>query len=166
MKAQMQTPMEPMTRHDSQAIVLFDGVCNLCNSTVQWIISHDRKRVFQFASLQSQAAREVLQAAAAPKELPDSVILVKKSEAGAQVLSQSDAAIGIARVLGLPWSLLVVGLVLPRVLRDAMYSYIARNRYRWFGKRDACMMPTPELRARFLDAQELKPAAATDAAHP
>lgn len=135
---------------DAHALVLFDGVCNLCNASVRWILARDREQRFRFAALQSDAAREALAAAHAPPELPDSVVLVAQG----RVYVRSDAAIGIARRLGFPWSLAAAALVLPRFARDALYGWIARNRYRWFGKQDACMVPTPALRARFLDADE------------
>lgn len=144
--------MSPSTPPD--ALVLFDGVCNLCNGSVQWILAHDRAQRFRFAALQSNAARAALSAANAPSELPDSVVLV----ADGRVFLRSDAAIGIARRLGFPWSLAAVALVLPRFVRDGIYGWIARNRYRWFGKKDACMVPTKALRARFLDADERRTA--------
>lgn len=137
---------------EEHALVLFDGVCNLCSASVRWIVARDRAERFRFAALQSDAAREALAAARAPAELPDSVVLV----ADGRVLVRSDAAIGIARRLGFPWSLAAAALVLPRFVRDGIYGWIARNRYRWFGKQDACMVPTPALRARFLDADEAR----------
>jgi len=137
------------TTHSPAAhpIVLFDGVCNFCNSAVAWIIRRDRRGVFRFASLQSSAGRAAVMAAHGPAELPDSVVLIT----GGVVLVRSDAAIAIVRGLGFPWSLACVALILPRPLRDGLYSWIARNRYRWFGKREACMVPEPHLRERFLD---------------
>lgn len=136
-------------------MVLFDGVCNLCNASVGWIIRRDRRGVFRFASLQSEFARRALAEAAgrpgaggSPPPLPDSIVLLT----GGRVLTRSSAVIGIARRLGMPWSMAAVGLVMPRPIRDAIYAFIARRRYRWFGKREACAVPTPALRARFLDA--------------
>jgi predicted DCC family thiol-disulfide oxidoreductase YuxK/uncharacterized membrane protein YphA (DoxX/SURF4 family) len=133
----------------SAPVVLFDGVCNLCHAAVAWILEHDREGVFRFASLQSAAARDVL-ASSGAGDLPDSVVLV--DEAG--VHTRSDAAIRIARRLGFPWSLLVLAKPLPGFLRNAIYAWIARNRYRWFGRRDTCGVPSPELASRFLDAAE------------
>jgi predicted DCC family thiol-disulfide oxidoreductase YuxK len=130
--------------------VLFDGDCNLCNGAVQFILRRDRRAVFQFASLQSAAGRQLLVAADAPAQLPDSLVLVQN---GVLAL-KSTAALHIARGLRWPWPLFAVFFVVPRLLRDLIYDWIARNRYRWFGKREACMVPTPALRARFLDAAE------------
>ncbi len=130
------------------AILLFDGVCNLCSASVQFVIAHDRKNHFRFASLQSDAGKHVMKehGIEVPDGDPSTMILVE----GDRVYERSSAAIRIARLLGFPWSLAVLGLVMPRVVRDFFYGVVARNRYRWFGKKDVCMVPTPELRARFL----------------
>ncbi|MEM8963308.1 MAG: thiol-disulfide oxidoreductase DCC family protein [Acidobacteriota bacterium] len=133
-----------------QPIVLFDGICSLCNSAVAWLIERDRKEVFRFASLQSDAAAQALAAADAPESLPDSMVLI--DETG--VYTRSDAALRIAKHLGMPWSLAYLGRVLPRPLRDWIYALIAKHRYRWFGKTDTCRVPSPAERARFLDADE------------
>jgi predicted DCC family thiol-disulfide oxidoreductase YuxK len=129
-----------------QAVVLFDGVCNLCNGSVQFIIAHDPVAHFRFAALQSEAARRLLGECALSGSLPDSVALI----ASGQVYTRSAAALRIARRLAFPWPLLYAFIIVPAPLRDIVYDLIARNRYRWFGKRDACMLPTPELRKRFL----------------
>ena len=135
---------------DAGPIVLFDGVCNLCDAFVLFVIDHDRRSRFRFAALQSDAARATLERAGQVGELPDSVVLVD----GRRVYTRSDAALRVVRSLGLPWSLLVVLLVVPRFLRDPIYDWVARNRYRWFGRQTACRVPTAELRGRFLDADE------------
>lgn len=124
--------------------ILFDGVCNLCNAAVLWVIRHDPEAVFKLASLQSQAARELL--GDAQVDLPDSIVLVDDDG----VHTRSDAAIRIARRLGRPWLMARTGWV-PRFIRDSVYNLVARHRYRLFGKRESCMVPTPELRSRFLD---------------
>ena len=137
-------------------IILFDGVCNLCNSAVQWVIKRDREGRFDFASLQSDAARQELQKIMASEEidaLPDSIVLVDSDG----VHTRSVAALRIARALGSPFAMLGLGVVVPRPIRDVVYDWIARNRYRWFGRRDTCMTPTPDLAARFLDADESRP---------
>jgi len=133
-------------------LVLFDGVCNLCNAWVQWLIERDPEGRLRFASLQSDAARAVLSEAGVddPAALPDSIALV--DETGVHV--RSAAALRIAGRLGFPYSLGRAALFVPRPIRDAVYRLIARNRYRWFGRREACMRPTPELAGRFLDANE------------
>jgi predicted DCC family thiol-disulfide oxidoreductase YuxK len=138
-------------------LILFDGHCNLCNGAVQWLIRRDRRNLLRFASLQSDAGRAAVAATGRTEALPDSLVLIDANGGTPRLRLRSDAAIGIARLLGFPWSLAVVGLIMPRVLRDALYNFIARNRYRWFGKRDTCMLPTPALRARFLDTTAAPP---------
>lgn len=128
-------------------VILFDGVCNLCNGAVTWIIERDPRAVFVFGALQSDGARALLARHEALHDLPDSIVLIDASG----VHTRSDAALRIAAQLGAPWSWLNVGRILPRGLRDAIYNWVARNRYRWFGKRDSCMLPTPDLAHRFLD---------------
>jgi predicted DCC family thiol-disulfide oxidoreductase YuxK len=129
----------------AESVILFDGVCNLCNASVQFVIQRDPQAHFAFAPLGSDAANELLRGRRATIT-SDSIILVEKDA----IYDQSTAALRIARRLSGGWSLTSAFLVVPRVLRDAVYRLIARNRYRWFGRRDACMIPTPELRARFL----------------
>jgi predicted DCC family thiol-disulfide oxidoreductase YuxK len=131
---------------ESHDVVLFDGVCNLCNGSVRFIIARDPAAHFHFAALQSETARRLLTEARHIGRLPDSVALLQ----GGHVYTRSTAGLRIARRLRFPWPLLYGFTIVPRPLRDAVYDLIARNRYRWFGKRDACMLPTPELRSRFL----------------
>src|SRR5437879_6320810 len=131
-------------------LILFDGVCNLCNASVAWVIERDRRGVFRFASLQSAAAQAALAAANSPTTLPDSMVLIHEEG----VHTQSDAVIRIGSRLGFPWKLARLGYLLPRPVRDWAYNAIARNRYRWFGRRESCLVPTPELRTRFVDADE------------
>ncbi len=141
-------------------VILFDGVCNLCNSTVRWVIERDKEGRFDFASLQSDVARRELGKVMDPKEidaLPDSIVLLDSD--GVHV--RSAAALRILRGLGSWFLLLRLGVVLPGPIRDAIYDMVARNRYRWFGRRDTCMIPTPDIAARFLDADE--PRAPTEA---
>jgi predicted DCC family thiol-disulfide oxidoreductase YuxK len=139
-------------------VVLFDGVCNLCNAAVQFMIDRDKGGVLRFAPIQSDVAKELLEAsmgAEAAKAIrdgaagngdPDTIVLVE----GTSAWTHSGAGLRIARKLTFPWSWLVVGLIVPRPIRDLVYRFIAKNRYRWFGKSDTCRIPTPELRARFL----------------
>jgi predicted DCC family thiol-disulfide oxidoreductase YuxK len=131
-------------------LVLFDGTCNLCNGAVQFVLARDRHARFRFASLQSAAAKQALAAAGVTAALPDSIVVVHRG----RVRVKSGAALAIARGLRFPWPLLSVFWLVPFPLRDLIYDWIARNRYRWFGKRDVCWVPTKELRARFLDAGE------------
>lgn len=128
-------------------ILLFDGVCNLCNGFVQFLIKRDPGGVFRFASLQSEAAEKLLDEKA--PDLKDSLSTVVLIEGG-QVYTHSDVALRVVRHLGGAWPLLQVFYILPKPLRDAIYNFVARNRYRWFGKKDQCMVPTPELKSRFL----------------
>ncbi len=124
--------------------MLFDGVCNLCNATIVWLLERDRKGEFRFASLQSASARALLGERYA--NLPDSIVLID----GEEIHVESEAGLRIASRLGFPYSLLASSRVLPRFVRDAVYRFVARNRYRWFGKRDSCALPRPEWKDRFL----------------
>ena len=136
------------------SVVLFDGVCNLCNSAINFILDHEDARLaagpsaLRFASLQSEAGQALaaLHGVSIPEGDPDSVLLVEEGK----VFDRSLAALRVARHLSWPWKLVYAFIVVPRPLRDVVYKWIARNRYRWFGKRDVCRVPTPELRARFL----------------
>lgn len=132
------------------AIVLFDGVCNFCNGSVVFIIKNDTKGYFRFAPLQSETARNLLKKHGVETEgvdSIDSVILIENDN----VFLRSTAALKIAQNLGRPWSLFSTLLVIPSSIRDTFYRLFARFRYRLFGKRDTCMMPTPEIRERFLE---------------
>ena len=140
-------------------IVLFDGVCNLCNGSVQFIIRRDPAARFRFASLQSPLGEELGPGSGSTRQAVDSVILVE----GDRWYKESDAALRIARGMGGAWKALWALRLIPRPLRDAAYRLVARNRYRWFGKQETCWLPTPELRGRFLDSQ---PAGSTTTAVP
>ena len=129
------------------SVVLFDGVCNLCNGFVQFVIARDPAGRFQFGALQSASARRLLEGHDAPDPLPDAIVLVEDG----QIFTRSTAALRIARRLTFPWPLAGVFFAVPRPLRDWIYAIVARNRYRWFGRREQCMVPTPELRSRFID---------------
>jgi len=128
-------------------IVLFDGVCNLCSGSVQFIIKRDAKEVFKFASLQSTFGQQQLDNFKIDKNLLHSIILLR----GEQFFQRSDAALEIAKQLSGAWPVLYVFKILPRFVRDGIYNLIARNRYRLFGKKDSCWIPTPELKERFLE---------------
>ena len=127
-------------------IVLFDGVCNLCNGSVQFILRHDPAARFRFASLQSPVGQDLQARFGMDPGRLDSVILVE----GDRWYKESDAALRIARGMSGGWKALAAFRVIPRPIRDAAYRLIARNRYRWFGKQETCWLPTPELRGRFL----------------
>ncbi|SHK98102.1 thiol-disulfide oxidoreductase DCC family protein [Hymenobacter psychrotolerans] len=131
----------------SASIVLFDGVCNLCNGFVQFIISHDPAGRFRFTALQSEAGQALLaRYGQLPAATPETVMLLENG----QLYTHSTAALRIAKGLNWPWRGVAAALVLPRFLRDAAYRFVARNRYRWFGRQESCWLPTPELKARFL----------------
>ena len=128
-------------------ILLFDGVCNLCNHSVQFVIKRDKDGLFRFAALQSDIGKSVLVKHQLSTVSLDTVVLIDQGKA----YTRSSAALHVLRHLGSPWSILTVFLLLPKGLRDMVYNFIAKNRYRWFGKEESCMIPTPELKNRFLD---------------
>ena len=132
--------------HAGHKVVLFDGVCNVCSASVQFIHKRDPQGHFKFAALQSDAGREILDGFGLRTDDFDTIVLVD----GERHYTRSTAALRIARQLRGLWPLMYGFIVVPRFLRDAVYNLIARNRYTWFGRKDECMVPTPELRARFL----------------
>ena len=129
-------------------IVLFDGVCNLCNGAVTFIIKHDKKDIFRFASLQSELGKKLVAERGMDPEELDSIILI---DPGVAYYRKSTAALEISRELSGGYSFLKNLLFIPEGLRDSIYNFIANNRYKWYGKKESCMIPTPELRAKFLD---------------
>jgi len=128
-------------------LVLFDGVCNLCNSSIQFIIKHDRAAKFKFAPLQSPLAAQHLADLKVGNTPISSIIYIENDE----VYQKSTAALKIAKHLDGAWPLLYAFMIVPKFIRDRVYDLIAKNRYKWFGKTEACWIPTPELKARFLD---------------
>lgn len=129
-----------------KAVVLFDGVCNLCNGAVDFIISQDVKGRFLFASLQSEAGQELLKHYGLPGDQFDSMVLLKDNK----LYKRSTAALEIAGELPHAWSLLSVFKLIPVPLRDAIYNFIARNRFRFWGKKSTCRLPTPKEQSHFL----------------
>ncbi|MCU0444006.1 MAG: thiol-disulfide oxidoreductase DCC family protein [Microscillaceae bacterium] len=127
-------------------LILFDGVCNLCNSSVDFVVKRDKKGIFKFASLQSEIGQKVLQKFDLPAQKYDSVLLIQNNQA----LQKSTAALEIARQINGAWFLLYIFMLVPPRVRNIVYDWIARNRYRWFGKKETCRLPTPEERGRFL----------------
>lgn len=128
------------------AIILFDGVCNFCNGSVNFIIEHDKKNYFKFAPLQSEIGQKLLDEHGIDKMETDSVVLVESGKA----YTHSTAALKVAQKLDGAWSWFYSFIIVPKPIRDFFYKTFAKYRYRLFGKTDACMMPTPEIRARFL----------------
>jgi predicted DCC family thiol-disulfide oxidoreductase YuxK len=136
--------------HD-HPVLLFDGVCNLCNAAVRFIVRRDPRGRFRFASLQSDVAVRLLRIHGVMIEnMPDSMVLIDEH----RIFTRSAAALRIVRRLQLPWRVLYALIIIPRPLRDWAYDFIARRRYRWFGRRDQCMMPSPEIQSRFLTVNE------------
>ncbi|MEO9570047.1 MAG: DCC1-like thiol-disulfide oxidoreductase family protein [Polaribacter sp.] len=129
-------------------IILFDGVCNLCNTSVLKVIKYDRNNVFIFAALQSVKGKEIIDYLAIDVSKIDSIILY---EPGVSYEIKSSAALKIMQEFKGIWSLTKVLMILPENFRNTVYDYIAKNRYKWFGKKESCMLPTPELKAKFLD---------------
>lgn len=125
-------------------IVLFDGVCNLCNASVQWILKYDKKAIFTFSSIQSEFSKTTL---TDPGLLEvKTIILLENSK----IYTKSTAVLRIARKLQFPVNMLYGLIVFPKFIRDTVYDYVSRNRYKWFGKREECWLPTQELKSRFL----------------
>lgn len=136
-----------------QPIILYDGVCGLCNRLVQFLLKHDKQARLRFASLQSDFAAKVLQRHGIdPKDLDTMHVIENYEQPDERVLQRSDAILRACRELGGLWSVLAAaGKVVPSALRDPFYRFVARNRYRVFGKYDTCMLPEPNQRSRFLD---------------
>lgn len=131
----------------SDHLLLFDGICHLCDASVRFIVRRDPAGRIKFAPIQSPLGSQLYTQHGLDPAAPDSMLFITPHGA----FKASDAALEIARTLGLPWKLAYLFKPLPRALRDAAYDLIALNRYRWFGKDESCMMPTPELKARMLE---------------
>ena len=133
----------------NKKIVLFDGICNLCTGTVTFIIKRDGKDKFRFASLQSEVGKQLMEERHIDPTSNNSIIVIEPQVA---YYVKSTAAIEIAKELGGLWPVLqVFSYLLPEGIRDSIYEFIAKNRYKWFGKKDSCMIPTPALKSKFLD---------------
>lgn len=135
-----------MNRTKDKKIILFDGVCNLCNGAVTFIIKRDDEDIFRYAALQSDVGKKLTEKQGIDTDQVDSIVLID----GERHYIKSSAALHIARHLSGGYPLLYGFMVLPTAIRNGVYDWIARNRYRWFGKKDQCMVPTPELKAKFL----------------
>lgn len=128
-------------------IILFDGVCNLCNGAVQFIIERDKKQHFRFASLQSEIGKKYQVKAGLSTDTVDTILLVENGK----IYQKSTAGLRIAKQLNGWWFLMYGFIIVPAFIRNAVYDFIARNRYRWFGEQESCWLPTPDLKALFLD---------------
>ncbi len=131
----------------SSPVLYFDGVCNLCNRFVQFVIRRDRKKIFFFGPLQSDAGTKAMQQVKLPSDKPGSVILFSNGK----YYTRSAAALHTFQLLGGGWQLLFVFILIPPFIRDAVYNLIARNRYKWFGRQASCMLPTAETANRFVN---------------
>jgi predicted DCC family thiol-disulfide oxidoreductase YuxK len=129
------------------SIILFDGVCNLCNSSVNFIIDRDPGNKFRFASLQSEAGQTLLKKYNLPTESFSTITLIQNDK----IYTRSTAVLKIVREFPGAWKLLYIFIAIPKPIRDFLYNIVANNRYKWFGKKDSCRLPTPELRAKFLE---------------
>ena len=134
----------------NKKIILFDGVCNLCDSSVQFIIKHDKKDVFRFVALQSELGIEICNYIGIDRSKIDSIILYNP---GVAYYYKSSAVLEIGDELGRIYSLVSIFKILPEKLRNYIYDYIAKNRYKWYGKKQSCMIPTAELKAKFLNSK-------------
>ena len=135
-----------MEKKDHKTIILFDGICNLCNGAVQFLLKRDKKKQFMFASLQSDAAKYILLQYNVKKFGMDSIVFIEDGE----IYQKSTAVLKIIKYLNWPWTMISVTSFLPLGFRDRMYDFIAKNRYRWFGKKDSCIMMLPEYKNRFI----------------
>jgi len=129
-------------------LILFDGVCNLCNTSVQYVIKHDKNNVFMFAALQSDIGQQLIEDYKIDTGKVDSILLYTPEKG---VDYKSTAALKIAAQLGFPQNLMTVFFIIPPFIRNWVYDYIAKNRYKWYGKKESCWIPTPELKSKFLD---------------
>jgi len=139
--------MTALVETGDHPVLLFDGVCNFCNGSVLFVIRRDQQGLFHFASLQSTVGQHLLESYSVDADPVSTLVLIQ----GGRAYIKSSAVLRVALHLGLGWRILgALGLLVPRFLRDAAYSVLVKYRYRWFGKSDVCMVPTPELRERFL----------------
>ena len=128
------------------SIILFDGICNLCNQWVNFVITRDVNNEFRFASLQSEVGRQILFKAGLPTDCLDSIVLVEKGKA----YLYSTSILRTMKHLNRLWPVMYILIAVPSALRDRVYKWVASNRYSWFGKQKACLVPTPEIESRFL----------------
>ncbi len=131
---------------DDNPVILFDGICNLCNNAVQFVIKHDKKKIYRFASLQSESGKSLLRKYGLPIDDPASFVLIQNDKA----YTESTAALLVAQNLSGAVKMLYGFIIVPPLIRNGIYRIIAANRYKWFGKKDSCMVPSTDLSARFL----------------
>jgi predicted DCC family thiol-disulfide oxidoreductase YuxK len=131
---------------DNRPVIYFDGVCNLCSRSVQFLLKHDSRKIFRFASLQGNAGQKMLLSNHLPPDQHDSFILQENG----RFYTRSTGALRVFKLLGGFWTLLYGLIVIPAFIRDAVYQFISGNRYTWFGKKETCWLPEPEWTERFL----------------
>jgi len=134
------------TLPNNKAIILFDGVCNFCNSSINFIIRHDKKNHFLFAPLQSAEGKELMESYNIDSSQLDTMILIEDNK----VFYKSTAALLITKHLNRLYPMLYSGIIVPRFMRDKLYDYFAKKRYKWFGRRETCMIPDEEVRGKFI----------------
>jgi len=127
--------------------IIFDGICNLCNESVQFLIMLDKKDMFRFIPLQSEKAKQIISCFEENNKISDTIILIQDNK----LFVKSDAVLYIAKLLGYPWKFFYFLKFVPKFIRDWIYELIAKNRYQWFGKKSACMIPTNDIKSKFLD---------------
>ncbi len=137
---------QDMSENFSKNVILFDGICNLCNDVVNLLLDLDKSNILYFSSLQSDFGQFVLQKFNLPTDNFNSFIFLKKGK----IYQKSDGALEVCRTLGGFWKILYFFKIIPTFARNAIYEWVAQNRYRWFGKKEYCRVPTPNLQARFL----------------
>lgn len=148
MKARKGTVVMKRTSNQSKPIVLLiDGHCNMCHGLAKFVVGRDKRAVFRFASLQSELGRRLLKEGAMPEDALETFVMVDNGK----YYTKSTAALRIGRKLGWPWSVAYPAIVVPRFVRDRVYRFVARRRYRWFGRSESCLLPTPDMRSRFLE---------------
>ncbi|EDM43100.1 hypothetical protein SCB49_12784 [unidentified eubacterium SCB49] len=135
-----------MQQKQSHNIILFDGVCNLCNTSINFVIKHDKNDRFKFAALQEEPGISLLKQYDIDTSNTDSIILIENNKA----YVKSTAALRVARKLSGAWPLLFGFIIIPTFIRNWVYDFVAKNRYKWYGKKDSCMIPTPALKSKFL----------------
>ena len=128
-------------------VILFDGVCNLCNASVNWIIDRDKQNLFKFTSLQSAYGQNAVKHFGIANDYLNTVILAEDEK----IYSRSTAVLRIMKHLGFPYNLTYCFIIVPEYIRDMVYKFVAKNRYKWFGKRDNCRIPEPGLKAKFIE---------------
>lgn len=128
-------------------IILFDGVCNLCDSSIQFVIRHDKKDIYRLVSLQSELGQKIIRHLGIPSNINSTVLY----EPGKAYYYKSDVAFKIIKDIGGIRKVLLVFSILPKSILNSIYDYVAKNRYKWFGKKERCMVPTPEIKNKFIE---------------